>query len=124
MLLQNDIFSIQINLYSPANIYIAIYFVIPHVVCNAHPKSVRNRRVIGVFGGAFYVVTMFFGFFHGCRGFCHRTESDPFLFLMLSVTGKAWVTCREFPALLFLLTSKHPLLFLFTSLFNHISVDT
>ena len=23
-----------------------------------------------------YVVTMLFGFFCGCRGFCHRTESD------------------------------------------------
>ena len=24
----------------------------------------------------------FFGYFCGCRGFCHRTESDPFLFLL------------------------------------------
>ena len=43
------------------------------------PKSVRNRCVIEVFGGVFYVVTMLSGFYCGCRGFCHRTESDVFL---------------------------------------------
>ena len=42
-------------------------------------KSVRNRCVIEVFGGVFYVVTMFFGFFCGCMGVCHRIESDLFL---------------------------------------------
>ena len=26
------------------------------------------------------VVTLLIGFFCGCRGFCHRTESDLFLF--------------------------------------------
>ena len=31
----------------------------------------------------FCVVTLFFGFFCWCRGFCHRTESDIFLFLWL-----------------------------------------
>ena len=51
------------------------------------PKSVRNRCVIKVFGGTFYVVTLLFGFFCGCRGFCHRTESDLFFFLIL-YTGK------------------------------------
>ena len=45
------------------------------------PKLVRNRCVIEVFGGVFYVVTMFFGFFCGCMGVCHRTESDLFLFV-------------------------------------------
>ena len=44
------------------------------------PKSVRNRCVIEVFGGVFCVVTLLFGFFCECRGFCHRTESDLFLF--------------------------------------------
>ena len=47
------------------------------------PKSVRNRCVIEVFGDIFYVATVLFGFFYGCRGFCHRTESDIFLFLLL-----------------------------------------
>ena len=48
------------------------------------PKSVRNRCVIEVFGGVLYAVTLLFGFFCGCRGFCHRTESDrslPFSFI-------------------------------------------
>ena len=30
---------------------------------------------------AFFVVMLLFGFFCGWRGFCHRTESDLFLFL-------------------------------------------
>ena len=46
------------------------------------PKSVRNRFVIKVFGGVFYVVTSLCGLFYGCRGFCHRTESDLFPFLL------------------------------------------
>ena len=50
------------------------------------PKSVRNRCLIEVFGGVFYVVTLLFGFFCGCRGFCHRTESDLFLFLFVEKT--------------------------------------
>ena len=33
----------------------------------------------------FYVVTLLFGCFRGCRGFCHRTESDLFLFLLYIV---------------------------------------
>ena len=44
------------------------------------PKSVRNSCVIN-FLWRFYVVTLLFGLFCGCRGFCHRTESDLFLFL-------------------------------------------
>ena len=43
---------------------------------------VRNRCVIEVFGSVFYVVTLLFGLFFGCRGFCNRTESDLFLFLL------------------------------------------
>ena len=40
-----------------------------------------------VFGGVFimlwrfYVVTLLFGLFCGCIGFCHGIESDLFLFL-------------------------------------------
>ena len=45
------------------------------------PKSVCNRCVIEVFWWRFYVVTMLFGFFCGCMGVCHRTESDLFLFV-------------------------------------------
>ena len=44
------------------------------------PKSVRNRCVIEVFDGFFCVVSLLFGIFCWCRGFCHRTESDLFLF--------------------------------------------
>ena len=47
------------------------------------PKSVRNRCVIEVFGGVFVLSRCFFGFFCGCRGFWHRTESDLFLFLFI-----------------------------------------
>ena len=36
-------------------------------------KSARNRWVIKVFGGVVYVVTLLFGFFCGCRGFCPMT---------------------------------------------------
>ena len=42
------------------------------------PKSVRNRCVI--FGGVLCVVTLLLGFFCRCKGFCHRAESDLFLF--------------------------------------------
>ena len=44
------------------------------------PKSVRNRCVIEVFGGVLCVVTLLFGLFCRCEGFCHRAESDLFLF--------------------------------------------
>ena len=44
------------------------------------PKSVRNRCVIEVFCGVLCVVTLLFGFFCQCEGFCHRAESDLFLF--------------------------------------------
>ena len=42
------------------------------------PKSVRNCYVIELFCGVVCVVTLPCW----CRGFCHRTESDPFLFLL------------------------------------------
>ena len=42
----------------------------------------------------FCVVMLHFGFFCGCRGFCQRTESDPFLFSSflepLEGFDKAW----------------------------------
>ena len=44
------------------------------------PRSVRNRCVIELFCGVVCVVTLPFWHFCWCRGFCHRTESDLFLF--------------------------------------------
>ena len=46
------------------------------------PKSVRNRCLIELFCGVVCVVTLPFRHFCWCRGFCHRTESDLFLFLV------------------------------------------
>ena len=48
------------------------------------PKSVHNRCVSQVLV-AFFVVTLLFGFFCRCRGFCHRTESDLYLFHFLRI---------------------------------------
>ena len=45
------------------------------------PKSVRNRCLIELFCGVVCVVTLPFWHFRGCRGFCHRTESDLLLFV-------------------------------------------
>ena len=42
------------------------------------PKSVRNRCLVELFCGVVCVVTLHFCL---CRGFCHRTESDLFLFV-------------------------------------------
>ena len=44
------------------------------------PKSFRNRCVFEVFGGV-----LCFHFSVGVWGFCHRTESDLFLFILLLV---------------------------------------
>ena len=53
-------------------------------------KSVGNRCVIEVFGNVFEVVMLLFGFFCECRGFCHRTESDLFLFLLQKQSSKMY----------------------------------
>ena len=45
------------------------------------PKSERNIWVIELFCGVVCVVTLPFWHFCWCRGFCHRTGSDLFLFL-------------------------------------------
>ena len=52
------------------------------VTPTGHPKSVRNRCVIELFCGVVCVFTLPFCHFCWCRGFCHRTESDLFLFLL------------------------------------------
>ena len=44
------------------------------------PKLVRNRCLIELFCGVVCVVTALLHF-RGCRGFCHRTESDLPLFV-------------------------------------------
>ena len=46
------------------------------------PKSVRNRSIIEHFCGGVCGVILPFSHFCWCRGFCHRTESDLFLFLI------------------------------------------
>ena len=69
------------------------------------PKSVRNRCVIELFCGVVCVIALPFWHFCWCRGFCHRTESDLFLFLC----NKATTTLVE--------NGKH-VFFLFTSWFS------
>ena len=49
------------------------------------PKSVRNRCLIELFCGVVCVVTLPFWRFCWCRGFCRRTESDLFLFLLRTI---------------------------------------
>ena len=49
------------------------------------PKSVRSPCLIELFCGVVCVVTLPFWHFCWCRGFCHRTESDLFLFLLTSL---------------------------------------
>ena len=61
------------------------------------PKSVRNRCVINLFCGVVCVVTLPFWHFCWCMGFCHRTESD--LFLFSSPEPKAQVSyCHRAPS--------------------------
>ena len=50
------------------------------VTLTERPKSVCKRCVIELFCGVVCVVTLPFWHFCWCRGFCHRTESDLFLF--------------------------------------------
>ena len=52
------------------------------VTITDRPKSVRNRFVIEVLGGAF-VLSICFRIFYWYRGFCHRFESDLLLSLFL-----------------------------------------
>ena len=53
------------------------------------PKSVRNCCLIELFCGVVCVVTLPFWHFCWCRGFCHRTGSDLFLFVLRSL----WLAC-------------------------------
>ena len=47
------------------------------------PKSVRSRCLIELFCGVVCVFTLPFWHFRGCRDFCHRTESDLLLFVLI-----------------------------------------
>ena len=71
------------------------------------PKSVRNRCLIELFCGVVCVVTLPFWHFCWCRGFCHRTESDLFLFLFFNT--QSWQT---------LASSGHYCVPMHTNLFN------
>ena len=55
------------------------------VIPTDRPKSVRNRCVIEVFWRSFGVVI----FFCLYKGFCHRTESELFLFLFGNIRSKS-----------------------------------
>ena len=59
-------------------------------------KSVRNRYVIEGFSWRFCVVTLLFGFFIECWGFCHRNKSDLFLFLLHNVMFTMWYEYRSY----------------------------
>ena len=61
-----------VNRFDPTN-WVAV------VTPTDRPKSVRNRCVLEVFDDVF-VLSHCFLMFCGCRGFCHRTESDIFVF--------------------------------------------
>ena len=59
-------------------------FVTPNWPSYVGPQSLCNRSFLW----RLCVVTLLFGFFCGCWGFCHRTESDLFLFLFGSVSHR------------------------------------
>ena len=63
------------------------------------PKSVRNRCVIELFCGVVCVGTLSFYYFCWCREFCHRTESDLFLFLIAIVFWSYKKSLLEFQLL-------------------------
>ena len=67
-------------------------------------RSVHNRCVIELFCGVVWVVDLRFWHFCWCRGFCHRTESDLFLFVFaLHVLEFVEWGCHTFRSVLSLL---------------------
>ena len=63
--------------------YLLMLFHLPHTIKFwGTNKFKRNRCLIELFCGVVCVVTLPFWHFCWCRGFCHRTESDLFLFLL------------------------------------------
>ena len=67
------------------------------------PKSVRNRCVIELFCDVVYVVILPFWQFCWCRGFCHRTESDLFLFLSISKIIPIYILFFKFYSFIYFL---------------------
>ena len=59
------------------------------------PKSVGNRCVIEVLVACLCCQVAFFDFAVPVGGFCHRTESDLFLFLLQSSQMKRFKTHRR-----------------------------
>ena len=59
------------------------------------PKSVRNRCLIELFGGVVCIVTLPCWHFCWCRGFCHRTESDLFLFVCMYMRWLGIAICSD-----------------------------
>ena len=59
----------------------SFYICVAIVTQTDRPKSGRNRCVIEVFFCVCLLSSCFWGFFWGCSGFCHRTESDLFFCL-------------------------------------------
>ena len=59
------------------------------VISTDRPKSVRNRCVIELFGGVFFVVTLLFGLLSGCRVFLSQdwVRSLPFSFKIKLIDG-------------------------------------
>ena len=60
------------------------YLLLTFLLYTPH-KSVRNRCVIVLFVALFVLSLCPFWHFCWCRGFCHRIESDLFLFLFLPI---------------------------------------
>ena len=63
------------------------------------PKSVRNRCLIELFV-ALFVLSLPFWNFRGCRGCCHRTESDLLLLSLYLhlIPASVWSVVTRFPA--------------------------
>ena len=51
-------------------------------LCNKKSSAVISSK----FGGVFMLSRCFLDFVCGCRGFCHRTESDLVLFLSVVIS--------------------------------------
>ena len=69
------------------------------VTLTDRPKSVRNRCVIEGFGGV-SCCHVALKIFCGCRGICHRNDSDIFLFLSLDYSSIPQAFCKHHHAML------------------------
>ena len=75
------------------------------VTPNDRPKSVRNRCLIELFCAVVCVVTLPFGHFCLCRGFCHRTGSNLLLFVFTYVLFSLACAYLPYCSVLFLVAS-------------------